>query len=239
MGIPVRHWIQASNRRRKRLVAYAHRYGRSRAASLLLHRLTELPLVRLGFQWHLLEVFTVQTSQLKVPLRVPSNYQIRIANRDDQSTLEEYFGDANRVRQRLDRGDICLIACCREKVGAAVWFLPGPSSYGDDWGHLGCRFELPDGAVWSYDGKGTMFGAWGTLMAKLPEHLRRWGVDRVFTAIDYHNGESLRGHESLGYRRLGMLRRVMLSGLSRTVCRRSGDSWSNLPAAWDRLQLNA
>ncbi len=238
MGIPVQRWIQNANHRRKRLVAHARRYGRDRAVSLLLHRVALLPLIRVGFQWHLLEVFTVQANQLKVPKRVPSNYQIRIAGQADQPALEEYFGDANRVRQRLERGDLCLIACCREEIGAAVWFLPGPASYGDDCQEIGCRFELPEGAVWSYDGKGTKFGAWGCLMAKLPEYLERWGVDHVFTAIDYHNGESLSGHQSLGYRRLGMLRRVMLSGLSRTVCKRSGDGWGQLPVAWDRLQLS-
>jgi hypothetical protein len=239
MRIPLPHWVQRLQDRRKRFVTHARRYGRSRAASLLLHRLTSAPLVRSLFGWHLLEVFTARASELKVPRCIPSNYQIRIATRDDETALGDYFGDLDRVHRRRQRGDVCLIACCREEICAAVWFVPGPASYVDDWDDLQCRFELPAGAVWSYDGKGTKLGAWGSLMAKLPEQLREWGVDRVFTAIDYHNGQSLSGHQSLGYRRLGMVRRVALPGISRTACKSGDDSWTHLPADWDRLQLNA
>lgn len=239
MGAACQNWIQSLEKRRKRIVAHARRYGRDRAACLLLHRLTLLPLVRSVFSWHLRELFVVQAAEMKVPSRVPGNYQIRIANHDDEAALSEYFGSADRVRERLTRGDICLIAYCRNEIGAAVWFVPGPASYSDDWNDVRCSFDVPAGAVWSYDGKGTMFGAWGSLMAKLPDHLQQWKVDRVFTAIDYHNGESLRGHQSLGYRRLGMLRSFMLPGISRTVCKRSQDSWSPLPVAWESLQLNA
>jgi hypothetical protein len=234
-----RHWIQIWNNRRKRFFAHARRYGRGRAASLLLHRLTLLPLVRSVLRWHLREIFVVRASEMKLPSRVPGNYQIRLARRSDESALSEYFGSADRIRERFDRGDFCLIACCREGIGAAVWFAPGPANYIDDWKDVRCRFEVPAGAVWSYDGKGTRFGAWGSLMARLPEYLRQWGVEFVFTAIDYHNGESMSGHQSLGYRRLGMLQSVGLPGISRTTCKGSKDSWSQLPAVWERLQLTA
>jgi hypothetical protein len=178
-----------------------------------------------------------RTSELRSSARLPRNYEVRIATAADESALTDYFDDAELVSLRLQRGDVCLIACSREAIGAAIWLLTGPAAYGDDWNDLRCRYVLPAGGVWSYDGKGTRLGACGTLMARLPEYLRSWGIHTVYTGIDYDNGESLSGYRSLGYRSLGLLGRVALPGVARTCCKRRGEPWSGLPARWEQLEL--
>jgi hypothetical protein len=154
---------------------------------------------------------------------------------DDEAALTKYFGDAGRVVPRLEQGAVCFVASCQEQICAAVWLLPGPAWFSEDWDLTHYHVDVPARTAWSFDGKCTRWGAWGSLMARLPDQLRQLNIDEIYTAIDYNNGESLRSHFSLGYRSLGLVGRVTLLGLTLTCCRRWGKGWCRVPLQWNRV----
>ena len=139
---------------------------------------------------------------------------VRFAQPGDVPELIEYFGNRRRVEARLARGDRCVIAASKESIGAAVWLALGPNRFLDDWNELRCAFRFPERIAWSYDGRGTKLGAWGTMMKQLPEILRGAKIREIGTAIDCDNWQSIDAHRSLGYISGGVLLHARFLGLS-------------------------
>jgi hypothetical protein len=124
------------------------------------------------------------------------------------------------------------------EIGAAVWLAAGPARYCEDWNELRCVFAVPDGVVWSFDGKGDKLGAWGCLMARLPEFLDELHAAEVFTLIDYRNQRSLDGHKSLGYRSVGLIFCLRMFGFALHLLRLRRGQWRRLPARIGALQVS-
>ena len=134
-------------------------------------------------------------------------------------------------------GDVCVVTRSGGKLGAGVWLRPGPNDYDENRDELGCTIRFPAGVAWSYDGKGTRWGAWGALMARLPEFLDELNLREVYTLIDFDNQESLAGHRSLGYHRAGLVGCVALFGLSLSVCLPGDRRWHFAPGRVGKLQF--
>ena len=76
------------------------------------------------------------------------------------------------------------------------------------------------------------------MMMQAPRHLDRAGVDDVYTLIDYDNEESIDGHLSLGYRRVGLLLNVRLFGMGLTACKTESRRWQFLPGQIGHIELD-
>jgi hypothetical protein len=168
-------------------------------------RVASLPgarrLVRLGAA----DLFRLAANHRPAAPRVPACFQVRWIDATEADIVAEYFGDERRVGTRFERGDRCAVTTSGGRIGAGVWIAAGPGCYDEDRQDLGFGLAIPDRAIFTYDGKGTRWGAWGALMARLPELLAEEDVEQVFTLIDCNNWLSLDSHQSLGYQRLGSL----------------------------------
>ena len=162
--------------------------------------------------------------------RIPQSFQIRMADESDHSALADYYGSEQTIRGRLERGDLCFMTLCQNRIGAAVWMALGPGEYRDDWDELQTLFQFPANVAWSYDGKGTRWGAWGALMMRLPNMLEERGIHKVATLIDCNNWQSHDAHRSLGYQQVGLLGSLDLCGLRVGACRHANRRWQFLPA---------
>jgi hypothetical protein len=209
--------------RLQRLARLGRAHGPTRAAYRIAKRLSLLPIVRRCVRMDVVEVLAASADRLRSTGRTPKSFVVERAT--DEQELAEYFERADLVHKRLVAGDVCLVTRCGGKLGAGVWISPGPNDYDENRDELGCTVRFPAGVAWSYDGKGTRWGAWGALMARLPELLDELKLGEVYTLIDYDNQESLAGHRSLGYQRVGLVGCVALFGLSLSVCMPIGERW--------------
>ncbi len=217
-----------------RLVRFARSHGVCRALSRVARRLSESRWCERWLRAAMVEVYHAPVSQLKRSRRVPEVFTIRTIEADDMPAVETYF-ESPHVHERLRRGDVCLVTLVKNEIGSGVWLIPQERIYRDDWSALGCAVRIPDRAAWTFDGKGTKLGAWGAMMMQLPERLERIGVEDVYTQIDYDNQESIAGHLSLGYRRVGMVVHLKVLGVGLTACRADGNRWRLLPGRIGRL----
>jgi hypothetical protein len=169
--------------------------------------------------------------------RIRRSYQVRWATPCDTPAIATFFGPDRPIKARFRRDDRCLLATLRDELCAAVWFSPGPKDYWEDARDLGCVLQFPAGIVFSYDGKGTRLGAWGTLMARAPEFLQQIGVGQIVTLIDYDNHLSINSHKSLGYQRLGLIGGLRLGRWIQPVYWDGGTLWRMLPGRLGPLEL--
>jgi len=218
-----------------RLIRSARSRGPGYVFYRLARRVAEARYLRNCFKFCLVEIFSVPVSQLKCSRRIPRAFVVRKAEERDLPALGAYFSDPQRVRRRFERRDICVITLAGDEICAAVWLAIGPKDYREDWNDLGCVFHFPAGVGWSYDGKGTRWGAWGALMGRLPEYLKELEIAEVYTLIDCGNRASQESHKSLGYRPLGTIGCVGLLGLALRIYRVSGESWQRLPQQAGKL----
>jgi hypothetical protein len=209
--------------RLQRLMRLGRAHGQTRVAYRILRKLATLPVARRCVRLGLVEVLTATVAELRSAGRIPKSFVVERST--DHQELAGYFGHTDLVRERLARGDVCVVTRSGGKIGAGVWLRLGPGDYDENVDELGCVVEFPAGVAWSYDGKGTRWGAWGALMARLPQMLDELQATEVYTLIDYDNQESLAGHRSLGYCRAGLVGCVALFGLAATACRPSGERW--------------
>ncbi len=149
------------------------------------------------------DLLLLPVSESHQPKRTPASYTVREAGAEDVAALADYYGSSAKVRRRLAEGNRCIITLCAEVIGAAVWLAPGPCEFNEDEDELSCTIIIPPNTAWTFDGRGTRLGAWGTLMARLPQLLPAWNVDTLATLIDSNNWQSLDAHVSLGYQTLG------------------------------------
>jgi hypothetical protein len=183
------------------------------------------------------EVMSASVADLKTGRPVRRSYQVRWATESDVPAVTAFFGPDRPITDRVHRGDRCLLATVRDEICAAVWFSPGPKSYMEDVGDLGCEFIFPNRVAFSYDGKGTRLGAWGTLMARAPELLPQIGVEEIVTLIDYDNPMSINSHRSLGYHRLGLVGCLRLAWWIQPIYWDGGHLWRMLPGRVGPLEL--
>jgi hypothetical protein len=180
---------------------------------------------------------SARVADLQTGRRGRRSYRVRWATESDVPAITAFFGPDRPIARRVDRGDRCLVATVRDEIRAAVWFAPGPGGYAEDAGDLGCELQFPERSAFSYDGKGTLLGAWGTLMAQAPDLLTQIGVDEVITLIDYDNHLSIKSHQSLGYRRLGLLGCLRLARWMQPFYWDGGTLWRMLPGRLGSLEL--
>lgn len=174
-------------------------------------------------------LYSADVSQLRRTTGGRPRYVVRTAEYSDLPNLSAYFGPERSVDARLSRGDVCVLAVRSGQIGAAVWLAIGPAEYREDIPDLGCSLSVPSHVAFSYDGKGTRLGAWGTLMMQLPGLLDDRRVGQVVTLVDVENTHSIRSHLSLGYRRIGYVGCVKFAGWVQTIYTVGGGTWRMLP----------
>ncbi|MBN2476446.1 MAG: hypothetical protein JXB62_17665 [Pirellulales bacterium] len=220
-----------------RLIRFARSHGKARALYRLLRRLAETRVLRGWVRFFVTEVFRVPVSDVKRYRRIPRTFTVRKAGETDQPALESYFADSQRVRNRLRRQDLCVIAVSKGKIGAAVWLALGPKDYQEDWRDLRCVLRVPAGVCWTFDGLGTAFGAWGILMACLPPLLEELGASEVYTQIECDNQVSLDSHKSLGYQSAGLIGCFGIGPCVLRVYRPHGQRWRLVPGWIGSLEV--
>lgn len=217
--------------------------GNKRTLYALLRRILLLPVagrvakVYAGDLWEL-DLAGETTGQSTSPIRLPQSYQVRLADNRDLLELAAYYGREQIIRDRLNRGDLCFMTLCQGCIGAAVWLVHGPGECREDWEELQLWFRFPAGVAWTYDGKGTRLGAWGTLMRQLPDLLRELGVQNIATFIDCDNWQSQDAHRSLGYHKTGLISSARLLGFHGAACRQANRRWQLLPACIGSVEIS-
>lgn len=184
-----------------------------------------------------IELFEAEVGQLRRIGRMPRAYASRFATRDDQAALAEYFGSADRVRQRLDRGDVCAVVLAGERLCAGAWLTLGPATIEEDWNDVRCRYHIPAATAWGYDGRGTKPGAWGSLMACLPGYLTELGAERMVASIHYNNHLSIDSHLSTGFHSVGWIACVRFLGLTFRACRAAEGGWRRMPGQIAQVEV--
>ena len=216
--------------RPSRLQRIRQTYGTVRLLYAISQKITSLPMVRWLVRFDVNDVFCQKVPDPEGATRAAGRYVVRMTVPDDLPALAEYYGDRQRVHDRLERGDRCVMALRNDAVGAAVWLAVGPTGFNEDWDQMRFVCRIPKGAGWSYDGKGTKLGAWGTLMKHIPVHLHELGITKLVTLIDCNNWKSIEAHRSLGYEQIGYVCSIMLLGLRFRLEKPLGQRWQRMPA---------
>lgn len=185
-----------------------------------------------------IELFEAEVGQLRRIGRMPRAYTSRFATHDDEAKLAEYFGSAERVRQRLDHGDACAVVLAGERLCAGAWLTLGPATVEEDWSDVRCRYRIPAGTAWGYDGRGTKPGAWGCLLACLPGFLGELGAERMVASIHYNNHLSIDSHLSTGFHSVGWIACVRFLGLSFRAFRAAEGRWRRMPGQIGRVDVH-
>ena len=216
--------------------------GSKRTFYALLRRVRFLPVVGrcarvyAGDLWQL-DLERTAHAQSGPPTRIPQSFQVRKADENDLPALATFHGNEQTIWDRLGRGDLCFMTLCQDRIGAAVWLALGPGECREDWAELQMVQRFPAGIAWSYDGKGTRWGAWAALMRQLPELLRDLGTQKVVTLIDCDNWQSHDAHRSLGYEKTGLIGSVGLFGFQVSACRHANRHWQFLPARIGAIEV--
>ena len=220
----------------KRAVQLRRTRGNARVLYAIMRRVFSLPILRRCVRICATDLWRLRLSEARPPRRIPANFTVRRAEASDLQALIEYYGDAQRVTNRIERGGLCILARCGDQIGAAVWTYLGPNEFDEDWAELRTTFQFPAAVAWAYDGKGTKLGAWGTLMARLPELLATCGVEELATVIDCDNWQSIDAHRSLGFESVGIVGCLSILGLPLRVHKPPIGRWKRVPARfkWQR-----
>jgi hypothetical protein len=195
----------AASKRFNRLLRRARARGLWRTLYALGRRVVQSRWCHSWWSLCAVDVLAVRVADLKRAERIPSAFEVRRAARQDTPALEGFCGPLAAIADRFDRGDRCVVTLADGRICAAVWLAVGPTRHDEDWGQLGCLLQLGAGIGLTYDGRGSRWGAWGSLMARLPQYLEAAGVTHVFTLVDCDNQTSLDNHRSLGYRPIGRI----------------------------------
>ena len=213
------------------------KHGNARIAYAAVRKVVLLPVLRRCLRICASDVCRLELADGKRAARIPKSFVVRMANLDDLEPLAAYYDDRQLVSERFQRGDLCVITLCQDAIGAAVWLSFGPGEFREDWDQQRYTCCFPAGTGWSYDGRGTKWGAWGAMMAKLPELVRERDVDELWTMIDCNNWKSLDAHRSLGYETIGIVGSAGLFGLVRSICKRPRQWWHPLPARMGTVEF--
>jgi GNAT superfamily N-acetyltransferase len=151
---------------------------------------------------------------------------VRIARADDPGRLTGLGHPVDVLRERLDRGDVCVAAHDDQGLAGFAWYR-----LGGDYDEQGMLFRVRPGEAWAYDlmvaerrrGEGVSAAIVAAAAGLLGGH----GVGRTVAAIDVVNAPALRGARSRGARELGRVAMVRAGALS---VRR--EAWEGAPVRW-------
>ena len=156
--------------------------------------------------------------------RVPAG--VRIARAGDPVRLTGLGHPVDLLRERLDRGDLCVAAHDAQGLAGFAWYrLRG------DYDEQGMLFRVRPGEAWAYDlvvaerrqGQGLS----AAIVAAGAGMLDADGVGRSVAAIDVVNAPALRGARSRGARELGRVAMLRAGAIS---VRR--EAWEGAPVRW-------
>ncbi len=223
-----------------RTIRFGRSYGLSRAAYRAVRGAIESLSLGKRINLRIADVFAASVSELKCYPRIPRAFSVRPAEETDVPALQAFFSKPQKVRDRMRRGDLCVILLADGEICAAEWVSPGPKAYQEDWDQLRCVFRIPAHACWLYDGKGNErgTGTWAILMGRLTLCLNDLGIQDVFLQSDYGNVVSMRSHTSLGYRPVGRIFHLAIAGLSLRLYRTRERGWRFLPGRIGNLELS-
>lgn len=224
-------------KRVRRIVQLQQTYGNVRVAYAILRRMLRLPLLRRTVQLCAVDFWRLPLTKPTDPVPPSSLFSVRLAERDQLPELAEYYSDAIRIDNRFAAGNLCVAAYSQGTIGAAVWLVMGPGHYVEDWCDLRCNFRFPEGTAWTFDGKGTRLGAWGTMMKQLPQLLDNCEAEEIATIIDSNNWPSLEAHRSLGYEAVGVLLHMRVLGITRHWFKPRGHWWQRLPSTIGNVEV--
>lgn len=224
--------------RLRRVVQLQQIRGSARASYAILRRILAWPVLRQTLHLCAVDFWRLQLSADSwSPPHTSSLFTVRWAEPADLEELAHYFGNRERVKTRIAKGHRCVVAISQEKIGAAVWLGIGPSQFVEDWDDLRCVIRYPAGIAWTYDGKGTKLGAWGTMMKLLPGLLRHENVYEIATIIDCNNWQSMDAHRSLGYQSAGALLHARVLDFPLRLFKPLGKRWRRVPPTIDRVEI--
>ena len=183
------------------------------------------------------DVLRQRLSQWSVKGRVPRGMRVQQAHAQDLAEVAQFFGSQQRVKDRYDQGHRCFVASSQAGIGAGVWLALGPNAYAEDLNDLRCLCRFPAGVGWLFDGKGKKLGAWGSLMARLPDLLGELGIEEVFALIEWNNWRSLDSHRSLGYQNVGHIACVSLRPFLWRGYAAPRQPWRPLPGSLGKLEI--
>jgi len=208
-----------------------------------LNRIANFRLWHRWFQISIVNIYSAPIAELKQSDKLPNLYEVRPAETNDLNELKElgeYCGDADRMKSRIKRGDMCMLNLCKGKIGAMMWYSIGPNEYKDDWAAVRCNVRFPNQSAWMYDGKGTRLGAWGGMMMNSARHLKAMGIEEIYTMVDWENRKSIDPMRSLGLTQAGSFMFLKLFGIKFTRCKPQGQRrWRRLPARIGQLELSS
>jgi hypothetical protein len=211
--------------RLSRLLRFGRARGFARVPYALARKFTSWRWWPKSCRFSVVEVFAVSAAGLQTAKRVPRVFTVRQAAPEDLPALQEFLAAPQLARDRLERGDVCLVSLVDDRIAAAVWLALGPNQYHEDWEELRCIFSFPAGVAWSYDGRGAKLGAWGSLMARLGQFAQELGADEIYCIIDYSNRPSIDSHLSLGCQRMGLVVSALLFGVPFRFYRAQQGPW--------------
>ena len=221
-----------------RLVRMLRTCGKARTAYAIVRWATAVRWWPKRLQFMVTEVFNVSMSDLDRSQRIPRVFTVRRAEEKDLPALQKYFAAPERVRDRFRRGDVCVMTLAEGEICAAVWLAAGPADIREDWDDIRCVFSVPADVAWSFDGRGAKVGAWGSLMARLPEFLDELHIAEIFTLIDFRNRPSFDSHKSLGYQSVGLIFCLQMFGLALHLFKPRAGKWRRLPTRIGKLQVS-
>jgi hypothetical protein len=211
--------------------------GSLRASYSVLCKGMQLPLLRRCADLCVSEIYHLSLAGGKKDLPALRSLVVRAAGAGDLDALVQFYGDRPLLESRFDRGDLCILALCKEQVVAAAWFAVGPSEFHEDQETMHYYSKIPSGAAWIYDGRGTKLGAWGTLMAKLPQTLASRNIDNLVALVNFNNWRAIDAHRSLGFKSTATIGYVGAFGLHRCFFRTKESRWRPLPATVSGVEL--
>ncbi len=203
--------------------------GNWRALYSVLQKALELPLLRRWMDLYVGEIHQLSLRDAKRNLRALRSIVVREAGADDLDALAQFYDNRLLIESRFARDDLCVVALCGEELVAAAWLTVGPGEFLEDAIQTHCVSKIPLGVAWIYDGKGTKLGAWGSLMARLPDLLEKRGLNDLLGMVDYNSWQSIDAHRSLGFRNAATFACLGAFGFRRCFHRTEGRRWRRLP----------
>lgn len=145
-----------------------------------------------------------EPAALRRPARRPRGLALRLAGPEALPALVAVRNEPTaKLLARFDAGHRCIAAWQENRCAAYLWAVPGPAELASQ---FGCRWCIPEGAVWIYD-LFTVPGVVGAI-AYLNETLlgaMAGRIQLVVGQVELDNRASRAAHASLGYREMGAL----------------------------------
>jgi len=217
--------------------AQVRRHGAARGAYSVARKFARLPGLGSLARVCAADLWQLDLQHCAAKGHVVRGMRVEQAGIDDVEELARFFGCLPRVQARLEQGRLCYVARSQAGIGAGVWIAPGPGEYAEDVQDLSCVCRFPAKVGWSFDGKGTRLGAWGSLMARLPELLGEQEIQELFALIEWNNWRSLDSHRSLGYQKAGAVACLSLWPFVWPRFAEQGQAWQPVPGRLGKLEI--